>query len=144
MPRCSSSASPELPAVENPRHIHRSRISFGDTDCSGRLHFPAIFRHVEEAEHAFFREFGLPVIGRETGGWPRVHVSCDYRRPLHFDDEIEVRLAVGLLGETSVTWHFEILKDGHSAASGKIVAVRVDSSGSPVPIDETTRALLIP
>ncbi len=128
--------------MENPRHIHRSRISFGDTDCSGWLHFPAIFRHVEEAEHALFREIGLTIIDRESGGWPRVHASCDYKRPLHFGDEIEVQLAVERIGGTSVTWLFEVLKDGEPAAAGKIVAVRVDATGAAAPVDDRTRALL--
>lgn len=129
--------------MDAPRFIHASRVTFGDTDCSGWLHFPAIFRHVEEAEHAFFRQLGLPVFDKESGGWPRVHVSCDFRRPLHFGDDIEVMFFIAKIGASSVEWTFRIRTvDGETAADGRMVTVKVDSRGKPVRIDDATRAAL--
>jgi acyl-CoA thioester hydrolase len=128
--------------MESPRYIHASRVAFGDTDCSGWLHFPAIFRHVEEAEHAYLRGRGIPIISRAEGGWPRVHVSCDFKLPLHFDDEIEVRLGIDRIGAASVAWTFEIHRSGELCAHGKMTTVRVDAEGKPVVIDEATRAKL--
>lgn len=130
--------------MDSPRFIHASRVTFGDTDCSGWLHFPAIFRHVEEAEHAFYRQIGLPIFDRENGGWPRVHVSCDFRRPLHFGDWIDVRLFLRKVGSSSVEWLFRILTEGgETAAEGRMVTVRVDGRGQPVRIDDSTRAALV-
>lgn len=128
--------------MEAPVHTHSSRVSFGDTDCSGWLHFPNIFRHVEEAEHAFLRGRGIPIISREQGGWPRVHVSCDFKRPLRFDDEIEVQLGIERIGAASLNWVFEVLKDGELCAFGKITTVRVDHEGKPLVIDDATREKL--
>ena len=130
--------------MENPCYTHPSRISFGDTDCSGWIHFPNIFRHVEEAEHAYFRSRGIPIISREEGGWPRVHVACDFKRPLHFEDEIEVLLGIERMGASSVSWIFEVVRAGEVAAFGKVTTVRVDPSGKPVVIDEATRSALLP
>ena len=128
--------------METPCYIHASRVSFGDTDCSGWLHFPTIFRHVEEAEHAFFRERGIEIISREEGGWPRVHVSCDFKRPLRFGDEIQVQLGIERIGAASLNWVFEVLKDGEVCAFGKVTTVRVDHEGKPLVIDEATREKL--
>lgn len=129
--------------MEAPRFIHVSRVAFGDTDCSGWLHFPAIFRHVEEAEHELYRRLGLTIIDRESGGWPRVHASCDYRRPLRFGDGIEVRLFLGKIGASSVEWTFRVIAgEGETAAEGRMVTVRVDGDGRPVRIDDATRAAL--
>lgn len=128
--------------MENPRHVHRTRVAFGDTDCSGWLHFPKIFRHVEEAEHACLREAGIVIIRRDAGGWPRVHVECDYQRPLLFDDEIEVQLGIARIGGASLEWVFEVWKGAELAAHGKMTTVRVDGQGKPMAIDEPTRALL--
>lgn len=128
--------------METPCYIHASRVSFGDTDCSGWLHFPTIFRHVEEAEHAFFRERGIAIISREEGGWPRVHVSCDFKRPLRFGDEIQVQLGIERIGAASLNWVFEVLKDGEVCAFGKVTTVRVDHEGKPLVIDEATREKL--
>lgn len=128
----------------DPLHIHYSQIAFGDTDCSGWIHFPKIFRHVEEAEHAFLEKQGITIIDRELGGWPRVHVSCDFKRPLRFGDKVEVHLGIEKIGAASINWIFEVLKDGEVYAFGKIVSVRVDNQGKPLVIEEETRAKLVP
>src|SRR5690606_18825862 len=109
-----------------PLYVHPSQVTFGDTDCSGWIHFPKIIRHVEEAEHAFLRERGIPIISREEGGWPRVHVSCDFKSPLRFEDVIEVHLGIERLGAASVNWLFEVLRAGEICAFGKMTTVRVD------------------
>jgi YbgC/YbaW family acyl-CoA thioester hydrolase len=128
----------------SPLYIHRSRIAFGDTDCSGWIHFPMIFRHVEEAEHAYLEKQGITIIDREHGGWPRVHVSCDFKQPLRFGDKVEVHLGIEKIGAASVNWLFEVMKEGEVYALGKIVSVRVDNQGKPSVIDEETRAKLMP
>ena len=128
--------------MNNPLHVHRSQVTFADTDCSGWLHFPKIFRHVEEAEHLFLQQQGIVVIDREQGGWPRVHVSCDFKRPLSFGDQIEVQLGIERIGAASVSWVFEVTKEGELCAFGKMTTVRVDPQGKPFEIDEVTRGKL--
>ncbi len=129
--------------MEAPRHRQTFEIAFGDTDASGWMHFPNIFRYVEAAEHAFLRSLGLPVFDRSQGGWPRVNVSCDYKKPLLAGDRIEVLLSIGRLGSASLTWNFEVLNEaGETAALGSITTVRVDQNGRPREIDATERAAL--
>ena len=58
-----------------------------------------------------WREMGLSVEPRESSiGWPRVSASFDFRRPLRFEDAIEVRLRV--IGKTAKTLD---LSGGHHA-----------------------------
>jgi acyl-CoA thioester hydrolase len=125
-----------------PLYVHPSQVTFADTDCSGWIHFPKIFRHVEEAEHAWLAAQGIPIISREEGGWPRVHVSCDFKRPLRFGDKIEVQLGIERIGAASVNWVFEVLKEGEVYAYGKMTTVRVDTEGKPLVIDDATREKL--
>lgn len=129
--------------MDNPHHRQAREVAFGDTDASGWMHFPNVFRYVEEAEHAFLKERGLLVFDRLLGGWPRAKVSCDYKRPLVTGERIEVQLAVSRVGSSSVVWEFEILTaGGETAAYGSITTVRVNQEGNPQPISETERALL--
>ena len=129
--------------MENPLYRHASEVCFRDTDASGWMHFSNIFNHVEIAEHAFLRGRGLLVFDRSQGGWPRVKVACDYKRPLLFGERIEVQLAIATLGASSVTWNFEVLNAlGELAALGSITTVRVNHLGRPQLIDATERALL--
>jgi acyl-CoA thioester hydrolase len=129
--------------MNSPLHRHICEVAFGDTDASGWMHFPNIFRYFEEAEHAFLKSRGVLVFDRAHGGWPRVKVSCDYKRPLLTGDRIEVLLEISRIGESSLTWNFEILTTtGEVAAVGSVTTVRVNGEGRPQPISATERAAL--
>lgn len=129
--------------MEHPFFRHFTEVSFHDTDASGWLHFTNVFHHVEMAEHACLRHCGLLVFAREQGGWPRVNVTCDYRRPLLCGDKIEVHLAVAAVGTSSLTWNFEVLHPtGEIAALGSITTVRVNSLGRPQALSPAEREAL--
>lgn len=129
--------------MDAPLHRHACVVAFGDTDASGWMHFPNVFRYFEEAEHAFLKSRGVLVFDRALGGWPRVKVSCDYKRPLLTGDRIDVLLAISRIGNSSVTWNFEILTEfSECAAAGSIVTVRVDHEGRPQPITPAERDAL--
>jgi acyl-CoA thioester hydrolase len=129
--------------MKNPSHRFASKVAFGDTDASGWMHFPNVFRYVEAAEHDFLQTHGILVFDRSKGGWPRVKVSCEYKRPLHCADSIEVLLKVTRVGASSVTWEFEVLNaDGETASFGSMTNVRVDDEGRPQLISDEDRAQL--
>ncbi|WAC19819.1 thioesterase family protein [Luteolibacter sp. SL250] len=129
--------------MENPRHRQTLEVAFGDTDASGWVHFPNIFRYVEIAEHAFLSSRGIIVFARDGGGWPRAGVSADFKRPLQLGDRIEVLLGISRVGGASVTWEFEVIgKDGELSASGSMTTVRVGSDGKPRILSDDERAKL--
>jgi YbgC/YbaW family acyl-CoA thioester hydrolase len=129
--------------MDAPLHRHACEIAFGDTDASGWMHFPNVFRYFEEAEHAFLKSRGILVFDRARGGWPRVNVSCDYKRPLLTGDRIEVLLEIARIGASSLTWNFEIVTcSGETAAFGSVTTVRVDHEGKPRLIGDDERAAL--
>ncbi len=130
--------------MENPVYRQAGEIAFGDTDASGWMHFPNVFKYAEEAEHAFLRSRGVLVFDREKGGWPRVRVSCDFKRPFQCGDKFEVLLAISNIGSSSISWDFEVINSaGEIAAFGRMTNVRVDHEGRPKPIREDERAALI-
>jgi len=129
--------------MDTPLHRHACEVAFGDTDASGWMHFPNIFRYVEAAEHEFLKGRGILVFDRLLGGWPRVQVACDYQRPLLAGERIEVLLAITRVGATSVAWDFEVLTAaGETAALGSITTVRVNHEGKPQLISASERAHL--
>ena len=130
--------------MDAPLHRHTCEVAFGDTDASGWMHFPNVFRYFEEAEHAFLKSRDVLVFDRALGGWPRVKVSCDYNRPLLTGDRIEVWIAIIRIGNSSVTWDFEILtSSGERAAHGSVTTVRVNHEGKPQSITAAERAALM-
>ena len=85
------------------------RVEFAETDMAGIVHFSEFFRYMEETEHAFFRSLGASIHAEFEGrmiGWPRVHASCDYQRPLRFEEEVEIQLLVREKREKSLSYQF--------------------------------------
>ena len=129
--------------MDAPLHRHHREVAFVDTDAGGWVHFSNILRYVEEAEHAFLKSRGVLVFDRALGGWPRVNVNCDFAKPLKFGDRIEVQLAIAQIGNSSVTWKFELLNpSSETAASGSLTTVRVDQQGRPQLLTDKERAAL--
>src|SRR3989442_14876318 len=108
--------------------VWESRIRFVDTDASGRIHYTALLRHFEAAEFEFLRSIGCSYIsfGAEEGGFPRVHVECDYLAALRCDDLISIAVIVERLGNSSFTLAFAASLEGRAVARGKIVIVCID------------------
>jgi acyl-CoA thioester hydrolase len=102
-----------------------TRILFMDTDASGRIHYTALFRYFEAAEIEFFRSTG--VLHNHPGiGFPRVHVECDYRSAIRYDDLLTIEVSVGKISGASIQLKFRVLKDEAEVASGNVVMAAMD------------------
>jgi len=108
------------------------RVEFSDTDMAGIVHFSVFFRYFETVEHAFFRSLGFSVVMPQLDppvGFPRVHASCDYRRPLKFEDLVELHLLVVEKKRRTLTYQirFRRLEPGpvEEVAVGKLIVVCV-------------------
>jgi YbgC/YbaW family acyl-CoA thioester hydrolase len=128
----------------------RRRVEFSETDMVRIVHFSNYFRYIEYAETAFFRSLGISIINCGVG-WPRVHAEFDYKRPLRFEDEIEIALLVQERRSRSLAYLVSIRKiegDGMvEVACGKLVvaAVREDPATgalAAVAIPENIAALI--
>ena len=120
-------------------HVERTRVAWVDTDAGGRIHFTAAFRWAEAAETALGRSLGLL---DEWANLPRRAVEAEYLHVLRFEDEIEVELRPERVGETSVTYAWEIRRDGEVCIRGRHTAVHVDADGRPSPLSPEARRAL--
>jgi acyl-CoA thioester hydrolase len=115
------------------------RVLFHETDMAGVVHFSCFFKYMEEAEHAMWRHVGLSIApaGAQVG-WPRVSASCDYKRPLRFEDEFEVWIRVTKISTRSIGYACVVSHAGEVVASGAmtIACVSQGPGGAmqPVPI----------
>ena len=100
-----------------PYEYHTTRrIEWADTDAAGIIHFSRYFCFMEEVEHEFLRSLGLSCMMERDGQrvtWPRVNASCDFIRPVRFEDVVDVHLAVKRKGQKSLTFGFVF---SHNAA----------------------------
>jgi YbgC/YbaW family acyl-CoA thioester hydrolase len=101
-------------------------VEFSETDMAGIVHFANYFRMMEATEHAFFRSLGFSIHQEVEGhvtGWPRVSATCDYLRPLRFEDEVEIHLLVAEVRSRSLRYRFIFRVNGVEVARGGIAAV---------------------
>lgn len=120
-------------------HRIRRRVEFSETDMAGIMHYSNYFKFMETAEHDFFRSLGFSIVTRQIDppvGWPRVRAWCDFKSPLHFEDEVEVQLLVENKRSKSIAYLFRFLSATPSgiretARGGlTVVCVRRQSDGT--------------
>jgi acyl-CoA thioester hydrolase len=124
----------------------RRRVEFVDTDMAGIAHFSNFFRWMESAEVDYLHARGLSVTFDWEGqhlGFPRVAASCDYMKPVRFEDVLQIAVTLERIGTKSVTYSFEFVHQGVLAARGKVTSVccrvREDGTIEPVEIPMTLR-----
>jgi acyl-CoA thioester hydrolase len=120
--------------------VYRRRVQFAETDLAGIVHFSNIFRYMEEAEHALWRTAGLTIAERGSDiGWPRLSTACEFRNPLRFEEEFEVRVRIAALKTRTIEYEFTLVRGDTVIAVGTITSVCVKKSA-----DGRMRATEIP
>jgi YbgC/YbaW family acyl-CoA thioester hydrolase len=134
----------------------RVRVPFVDVDSSGRIHFTAMFRYFEVAEHALMRAISLPYASTLQGtAFPRVHLDADFRAAVLFDMELDVTAEVERVGTTSWTDRFIVRRaadddetlpgatPGEVVAEGRMSIVAMDpETQRPIPLPQELRRAL--
>jgi YbgC/YbaW family acyl-CoA thioester hydrolase len=108
-----------------PEATTRVRVTFADVDSSQRIHFTAMFRYFEVAEHHLMRELGLPYSTFLNDiAYPRVHLSVDISGAVRYDDLLDVTARVERVGNSSWTDTFTARQatNGSSEQPGPVVA----------------------
>jgi len=109
--------------------VYRRELRFAETDMAGVGHFSDVITLVEEAWHSWLGKMGESVHpatapeGAEKVGWPVVSVGCDFRQPLHFNEQITVTLAVERMGTRSIRLRFTIDGPRGESAHGHFAVV---------------------
>lgn len=124
-----------------PSHMVRHRVTYGETDAAGVVFYPNYLRWFDLGTHELFRSLGLPLKDLERD-WeavlPLVSVRAEFRSPLRYDDEIEVRSTLEKVSGKSLTIVHLVTRDGTEVASGQEVRGWVTKEGG------TFRARTIP
>ncbi len=126
----------------SPASIHvQRRIEWPDTDASGHWHNTAAFRLIEVAETALLERIGL--LQQIYGRLPRVHIRADFRQLLRFRDLLDCYIQVARIGETSITYDFQIWRDEELCVEAEVVAVLLAPDGDTAEWTQDQRDLLL-
>src|SRR5687767_5830133 len=110
-----------------PSELRVSRlVQFSETDAAGLVHFSNFFRYFEDAEHQLWRDAGLSIHPEKSPiGWPRVAASCEFHRPLKFEEQFDIVVRVSEMTRRTIAYAGEITRNGEriATASWKIACV---------------------
>jgi acyl-CoA thioester hydrolase len=110
--------------------VHRERVRFGDLDAMRHLNNVVFLRYFETARIAYIREL-VPAhdpAHPENDDFGVIFAEChiDYRSPVHFDEDVEIRCSVADVRRSSFRLAFEMRVGERLAAEGYGVLVGFD------------------
>ena len=129
-------------------YVHRETVRFGDLDANRHLNNVVFLRYFETARIAFAIEL-LP--GHEPGAPETKRVSLifaechiNYRSPVRFDEEVEIRCRVGEVRRSAFRMDFTMTVGDRPAADGYGWLVGFDyETQRAAPLPEEMRAVLL-
>lgn len=90
------------------------------------VHFSVFFRYMEEAEHAAWCRSGLTIYQPESHHtWPRISAQFDFKSPLKFQDEFEIRTEIATVTRSTIKWAHTLMRGDTLIGSGSVTAVYV-------------------
>jgi len=120
------------------------QVRFGHVDPAGIAYFPRIFDYI----HDVFEELWEQHLGQryyhllleQNIGFPLVHSTVDFRKPLRFGDRPKALVTCTRLGRTSLGLRYRFLKDETLCVDAHMVTtcVRLDTM-APMLIPEPFR-----
>jgi acyl-CoA thioester hydrolase len=74
---------------------------------------------------------------------PVIEAHCDYRRPAHYDDDLEIRTRAALVTPVRVRFDYELIREPGegSAAVGYTVHAAIDRTGKPCRLPARVRQM---
>src|SRR5580692_11921935 len=110
---------------------HRIRTRFAETDAMGIVHHAAYLPYLEEARVAYLRRLGHPYdeVRGEGFNFAVLEVVVQYRRPLEFDELVDVHLRAGAVSRVTFQLAYLLTVDDDVRATAVTVHGCVDASG---------------
>lgn len=115
-----------------------------ETDQMGVIHHSNYIRWMEEARVEMLDQMGYPYRRFEEMGYisPVLHVECDYKKSVRFDDKVKIVVSLQSLGRVKFTLRYDIYnlsENGELSACGTTTHCFLKQNGRPVLIDREMR-----
>lgn len=125
-------------------------VRFGDVDSAGIVYYPRYPHYLHIGMERFFSDVvGIDyaeLVTERQYGLPTVRLEVDYKKPLRYGDRIEMSIAIGKVGTTSVEWLYELRRqsDGELCATARTVTVSTNLAElQKLPIPDWLRQALV-
>ncbi len=121
------------------------RPRYGEVDSMGFVYHAHHLVYFDIGRTEFMRAHGVVYADLERRGFrlPVVDVSLEYRRPAHYDQELEVAVWLEDLGRASVVFRYELWDaEGVVLASGSTRLGCIAADGRPTALPADAHAAL--
>ncbi|MBI4649831.1 acyl-CoA thioesterase, partial [Candidatus Desantisbacteria bacterium] len=114
------------------------RVTYAETDQMKVVYYSNYFIWFEKGRTEYFRNIGIPYTDLENEGIyvPVVEAYCRYSSSARYDDLIEVYTRIRELKKATITFEYEIKRDGVLLATGHTVHAFVNNKSRPVKVPE--------
>ncbi|HEU0025154.1 MAG TPA: thioesterase family protein [Thermoleophilaceae bacterium] len=128
--------------------VHRERVRFGDLDAMRHLNNVVFLRYFESARIAYMSHLSPDhsPANPERGSYGLIFAEghINYRSPVHFDEEVEVRCSIGEVRRSAFRMNFEMHVGERLAAEGYGWLVGFDyAAEAAIPLPDELRAALV-
>ncbi len=110
------------------------RVRYAETDQMGVGYHGAFLPWLEVARTAWLREHALPYRDLEAAGvhLPVVELSCRYRRPVRYDDELRIEAEARPWGRSGIRFRYRVTRpaDGTLTATAETRHATIRRDGS--------------
>jgi acyl-CoA thioester hydrolase len=98
---------------------HRIRVRFAETDAMGIVHHSNYLLYLEEARVAYLRSLDRPYteMRREGVDHAVLESFVQYRKPLSFDEEVDVHLVLAAVSRATFQMAYLLTVDGEVRAT---------------------------
>jgi acyl-CoA thioester hydrolase len=118
-------------------------VRYAETDKMGVVYYANYFVWFEVGRTDWLRSLGWTYREMEHEGiiLPVIEAHCEYHRPSHYDEEMEVRTEARMLSAVRMEFRYKVMRrdDQQITASGRTVHAAVDPSGRPRRLPERIR-----
>jgi acyl-CoA thioester hydrolase len=147
MMRGPSSATRAAGAAGMPPHsVSSIRARYAETDKMGVVYYANYLVWFEVGRTDLLRAFGWTYREMEAAGvsLPVIEAHCEYRQPVRYDDELDVRTWGMVLSPVRVEFRYEIVRraDRVLAAVGRTMHAALDARGRPCRLPGRVRKAL--
>ncbi|MBQ7618402.1 MAG: acyl-CoA thioesterase [Desulfovibrio sp.] len=123
------------------------RISYGETDTMSFLYYAEYLHLFERARSAYIRQCGLGYgeIEKRDILLPVREAQCRYRHPAHYDELVQIRIAISEWGRASLRFVYEIRDEDKEKilASGMTQHAVITRSGKPIAVPSWLKEVLL-
>ncbi len=125
---------------------HRLRVRWAETDPQGIVFNGHYMTYFDVAITEFWRALGIPypsTVERFGLDLFVVKATVEYHAPARYDDELEIGVRVGRIGNSSMQFVLGIFRGEAHLVSGEVIYVAAHpQTRQPLPVPPAMRALL--